>query len=59
VKSFVVIVSEAGGYGQNMWHEWAKSEMHKGFRWERLKERHHLASLGIDGRIILKWIVIT
>jgi hypothetical protein len=30
--------------------------VHTGFRWGDLKERDHLEDLGIDRRIILKWI---
>ena len=31
-------------------------KIHAGFRLERLEERDNLAGLGVDGRIILKWI---
>jgi hypothetical protein len=31
-------------------------ELHAGFWWGNLKERDHLEDLGIDRRIILKWI---
>jgi hypothetical protein len=30
--------------------------VHTEFLWENLLERDHLEDLGIDGRIILKWI---
>jgi hypothetical protein len=30
--------------------------VHIGFWWGNLRERGHLENLGIDGRIILKWI---
>ena len=31
-------------------------EVNKGFWWQNLKERDHLGDLGVDERIILKWI---
>jgi len=30
--------------------------MHTGFWWGDLRERDHLEEIGLDGRIILKWI---
>ena len=30
--------------------------MHTGFWWGSLRERDHLGDLGINGRIILRWI---
>jgi hypothetical protein len=30
--------------------------VHKGFLWGNLRARDHLEVLGVDGRIILKWI---
>jgi hypothetical protein len=39
-----------------MWHVWETGEVHTGFWWGDLRERDHLQDLGIDGRIILKWI---
>jgi hypothetical protein len=33
-------------------------EVHTGFWWgEDLKEKDHFENLGVDGRIILKWIL--
>jgi hypothetical protein len=40
-----------------MWHVWETGEVHTGFWWGDLRERDHLEVLGIDGRIMLKWIL--
>jgi hypothetical protein len=34
-------------------------EIHTGFWWEYLRKRDPMESLGVDGRIILKWIFKT
>jgi hypothetical protein len=39
-----------------MWHVWETGQIHAGFRFGDLTERNHLKDLGVDGRIILKWI---
>ena len=31
-------------------------ELHTEFWWGNLRERNHLGDLGVEGRIILKWI---
>jgi hypothetical protein len=36
-----------------MWHRWGRKEVHTGFWWGNLKERHHLE----DEHIILKWVL--
>jgi hypothetical protein len=41
-----------------MWRVWGRRELHTGFWWENLVERDNFEELGIDGRIILKWILI-
>jgi hypothetical protein len=28
-----------------------------GFWWENLRERHHMEDPGVDGRLILRWIL--
>jgi hypothetical protein len=39
-----------------MWQVWKTGEVHTGFWWGDLRERNHFEDLGVDGRIILKWI---
>jgi hypothetical protein len=39
-----------------MLHVWETGETHAGFWWGNLKESDHLEDLGVDRRIILKWI---
>jgi hypothetical protein len=34
-----------------------KREVHTGFWWGDLRERDHFGDGGLDGRIILKWIL--
>jgi hypothetical protein len=33
-----------------------KEGVHMGFRWVSRREKDHLKAIGVDGRIILKWI---
>jgi hypothetical protein len=33
-----------------------RREVYSGFWWGKLRERDHLEDLGVDGRIILRWI---
>jgi hypothetical protein len=42
--------------GQDMWHVRGR-EVHTGLQWGKLREGDHLEDPGIDGRIILKWIL--
>jgi hypothetical protein len=39
-----------------MWHAWETGEVHTEFCWRDLRERDKSEDLGVDGRIILKWI---
>jgi hypothetical protein len=40
-----------------MWHAWDRVKISTGFWSEELKERENLEDLGVDGRIILKYIL--
>ena len=42
-----------------MWHIWETQKVHTGFWWGDLMERDRLEDLGIDWRIVLKWIFNT
>jgi hypothetical protein len=39
-----------------MWHVWETGEVHVGFWWGDLSERERFEGMGVDVRIILKWI---
>jgi len=39
-----------------MWHGWGKTEVHSEFWWGDVREGEQSEDLGIDRRIILKWI---
>jgi len=36
---------------------WVRVEVHAGFWWGNPREGDHLEELGVDGRIVLKWIL--
>ena len=39
------------------WHVWRRWERHTGFWWGNLEERGHFEDVGVDGMIILTWIL--
>jgi hypothetical protein len=39
-----------------MWHAWGRGWLPTGFWWGSSKERNHLENLGVDDKLILKWI---
>jgi len=39
-----------------MWQEWWTEELQTVIWWRNLREIDHLEFLGVDGKIILKWI---
>jgi hypothetical protein len=47
----------SGGMGQAC-DVWERREMHMGLWWENLKESdHYLEDLGIDVKMIMKWLI--
>jgi hypothetical protein len=43
--------------GWYMWHDWRRIEVHTGFWYQNMKVRDHLKDLGVDGSIILNWVL--
>jgi hypothetical protein len=40
-----------------MWLMWRKRNMRAGLWWEKLQEREHLVNIGLDGMMILKYVL--
>jgi hypothetical protein len=40
-----------------MWRVWGRGEVCRGFWWGSLREGEHRVDPGVDGRIILRWIL--
>ena len=40
-----------------MWHVHGRKEMHARFWLENMKDRNKLEVIGVEGRIILKWVL--
>jgi hypothetical protein len=53
LKTFVLQVEERDGA---QCHKWGRGEVHTAVWWGDLKDRN-LGNLGVNGRIILKWIL--
>ena len=44
--------------GRGMWHVWRKGEVCTRFWWGNLRERDHWGDQDIDGRLILRWLLM-
>ena len=40
-----------------MWQVWGRVKMHVVFWWGNLREETDLEDVGVDGKIILKWVL--
>jgi hypothetical protein len=41
-----------------LWNIWGRNEIHTGVCWGNLKERDYLKDVGVNGRIILRCILL-
>ena len=65
MRGFTICISHKifGWQNQDVWYGWSlwyvreRGKVHKRLWWASLRERAHLEYLGIDGRIMLKWIL--
>ena len=66
-RNFVICTPEQKSLGWSnteervwlvMWNVWGSGEVHTGFWVGVLREGYHLGYINIDGRMILKWIII-
>jgi len=53
---FFGLSNEVEWDGLSMWNVWETEEVHTGFWWWNINEGVYLENLGLDGRIILKWV---
>ena len=42
---------------RGIWHVWERGEVQEGFWWGKTDVKIYLENLGVDGRIILEWIL--
>jgi len=52
----VRVIKSKEGDGRGMYHVWETREIQTCFLWGSLNERAHLEDLGVNRRIIFKWI---
>jgi hypothetical protein len=55
----ILVINREEWFGRVMWHFWGRAEVHTEFWRRKLRERDHFEDIGIDRRIILKWIFKT
>jgi hypothetical protein len=51
-----VILSRRLRWPSALYQVWGRGEVHTVVWWGNLKERDHMEAIGIDGRIVFKWI---
>ena len=54
--NFMRVIKSSKVRSAGMWHEWRTGVVRTGFWREDMWKRYHLEDLGVDGKIILKWI---
>jgi hypothetical protein len=59
LQIFVTVISSniKKDMRQGMWHIRRRGEVHTEILWGNVRERDHLEHLGINVRVILKWIL--
>ena len=52
-----VVIKSMAINGKGKWQARGRKEIYRWLCWKNLKEKDHLENIGVDGKIILKWIL--